>query len=77
MEMRIGDLVRPTMHLADSDDGDIGIIIEVKKEVVSGVSLATVKWTTSCDADSYRAEPIVSQSGRVLPPEIEIISERR
>ena len=77
MEMRVGDLVRPTMYLDDSDDRDIGIIIEVKKEVVSGVSLATVQWTTSCGADSYRVEPIVSQSGHVLPPEIEIISESR
>ena len=77
MEMRVGDLVRPTIHRDDSTDREIGLIIEVKKEAVSGVSLATVKWTTGCDSDSYRIEPIVSQSGHVLLPEIEIISESR
>ena len=77
MDIRVGDLVRPTAHFKDAGDRDIGIVIEVKKEVVTGVSLAAVKWTMGCDSSFYRVEPIAAQNGHLLHPEIEIINESR
>ena len=77
MDIRVGDLVRPTVHFKSSGDRDIGIVIEVKKEIVSGVSLATVGWTSGYDSNHYRVEPIVAKDGQILYPEIEIIKESR
>tara|TARA_R100000808_G_scaffold23243_1_gene51365 strand:- start:79 stop:333 length:255 start_codon:yes stop_codon:yes gene_type:complete len=71
-----GDLVRLIGEYQDEDNTGMGIVIEVGKEIVSGTTVAMVQWTRGYDSTPYRLDSIVSQNGKILPAQIEVINER-
>ena len=51
----------------------IGVVVEVGREVVSNIQVATVHWMDGTIHEQVRVDPVVSQGGIVLSPEVEVL----